>query len=142
MSAQFSTQIAQLKSGASFRKVLIDLAALGEVGLGIVKTAALDFAERALPHYEAEHPGDLRLRDAIEVARRYLRGEATIEELISAKGAAAAAEAVAWAIWATTYAHGWAAAQAAAWAAWAADHADAERVWQREHLIKLLEAAE
>ena len=171
MSLRFSTQIAQLKAGASFREVLTGIARSGVAGLRIVKTAALDFIERVLPHYEAKFPGDLRPRAAIEVARRYLRGEATIEELkaaaaaaddaaddaaaaadaaawAAADAAAWAAHAVAWAIWATTYAHNWAAAaaddaaRAAARAAWSDAYADAERAWQREHLIKLLEAAE
>ena len=143
MSALFSTQIAQLKAGASFRKVLIDIARSGEVGLRIVKTAALDFAERTLPYYEAKFPGDLRPRTAIDVARRYLRGEATFEELKAAAAAADAAyaDAAAWAAHAVAWAI-YAAADAAAWAAWSDIYADAERRWQREHLIKLLEAAE
>ena len=161
MSAQFSTQIAQLKAGAALREVLIDIARSGEVGLRIVKTAALDFAERTLPYYEAKFPGDLRPRTAIDVARRYLRGEATFEELKAAAADDAAddaawaahavdwaAHAVDWAIWATTYAAAWAAAAAAevattaARAAWSDTYADAERAWQRDHLIQLLEAAE
>ena len=145
MSAQFSTQIAQLKAGAALREVLIDIARSGEVGLRIVKTAALDFAERTLPYYEAKFPGDLRPRTAIDVARRYLRGEATFEELKAAAAAAddAAddADAAAWAAHAVAWAI-YAAADAAAWAAWSDIYSDAERRWQREHLIKLLEAAE
>ena len=172
MSEQFSTQITQLKAGATFWQVLHDLAQSGEVGLRIVKTAALDFAERALPHYEAKHPGDLRPRTAIEVARRYLRGEATIEELKAAEAAAqaaadaayadaayAAADAAyadAWAtyaaakaaVWAAEAAAGYVAATAAAWAAQAAADAAAggaeaaEHDWQRDHLIELLKSGE
>jgi hypothetical protein len=71
---------------------------------------ACDLAERVLHIYEAAHPGDMRPRRAIEVARAYVRGEATAEELEEArKGAAAAATA------ATAYA-----ATAAAYAATAA----------------------
>lgn len=52
---------------------------------------ACDCAERVLYLYEQRHPGDDRPRRAIEVARRYARGEATTEELGTARVAARAA---------------------------------------------------
>ena len=72
---------------------------------------------------------DPRSREAIRVARRYARGQATDEELAAAEAAATAAAAgatwAAWAAWAAEAA--WAAAEAswaAAWAAaWAAESA-------------------
>lgn len=105
----------------------------------IVQTWALDCAERA-----SDHP-------AIAVARRYLRGEATLEELQQAQTSVAYA---AYAVCAVkeaadpTFAAYFAALAAyCAAAAYAAAHfaADAftavydERVWQRQHFIELLE---
>ena len=60
----------------------------GEAGLRIVRTFALDCAERVLPAYEAQYPGDLRVRAVIEVSRRYLSGAATIDEVRAAAIAA------------------------------------------------------
>lgn len=52
----------------------------------------IDFAEqKLLPLFEAKFPGDNRPRRAIEVARRFACGEATVEELREAVDAAAAA---------------------------------------------------
>ena len=51
-----------------------------------------------MPNYEEKYPGDMRPRNAIEVARRYAQGEATPEEIRAARDAArAAARAAAWA---------------------------------------------
>ena len=80
---------------------------------------------------------DQRSVDALDVAERYANGEATVEELTSARAAArdawddagAAAKAAAWDAWDEGNAAGaawaawdaaWAAAGGAAWAAWAA----------------------
>ena len=160
MSATFSTQIKELNDWNEFWPVLRHVAESGEAGLRIVKTFALDCAERALPAYEAEYPGDLRVRTAIEVSRRHLRGEATIDEVKTAANAAYAVYAAANTVYAadaaacaayaaadaaadTAYAAACAAAYAAdAAAADAGDNYDAERRWQRAHLVKLLEAAE
>ncbi len=46
---------------------------------------ACDCAERVLWIYEAQYPNDDRPRRAIEVARRYALGEATIDKLIAAR---------------------------------------------------------
>jgi hypothetical protein len=56
---------------------------------------AVDCAERVLPLYEAKHADDDRPRRAIETARAYARGEATVEELAAADEATA--RATAWA---------------------------------------------
>ena len=95
MSATFSTQIEELNDGNPLLFVLRHVAESGEAGLRIVKTFALDCAERALPAYEAKYPGDLRVRAAIEVSRRYLRGEATIDEVKAAAAAACTSSIVA-----------------------------------------------
>ena len=76
---------------------------------------ACDFAEHVLPIFEARRPNDQRPRKAIEVARRFARGQADRDELIAARKGAAAADAAAAA-----------AAYAAYAAAAAADAADAD----------------
>ena len=50
-----------------------------------------DCAERVLPIFEDEYPGDSRPRAAIETARRFADGEATTMELAAARAAARAA---------------------------------------------------
>lgn len=78
---------------------------------------AADCAERVLPLFEAEFPGNTRPREAIRVARD---PNATEEELRAARAAARAAA--------------WAAASAAAW--------DAERAAQTARLRQYLEHGE
>jgi hypothetical protein len=129
---------------------------------------ACDCAERVLPLYEKQYPGDVRPRKATETARRFANGKATKEELAAAEAAVgsaveaawAAAEA-AWAAWAAAWAAAeaavgsaveaaWAAAEAA-WAAWAAAGSAvgsaveaawaaraAERKWQTARLMGYL----
>ena len=120
---------------------------------------ACDCAEHVLPIYEQDYPDDNCPRHAIEVARRYANGEATVQELTAARDAArdAACRAtgdVAWhatgdAAGAAACAAAWAAACVAAWdaardaaqdatgatryAAWAA-----ERKWQVAKLAEYL----
>jgi len=124
---------------------------------------ASDCAERMLPLYEAAYPNDTRPRVAIDTARRYANGEATLQELAAASDAAwdaasAAARAAAWdaawdaardAAWdaarAAARAAAWdaarAAARAAAWdAAWGAAWR-AERAWQYQQLCEYLGGA-
>jgi hypothetical protein len=119
---------------------------------------AADCAERVLHHFEDRYPGDKRPREAIEVARRFAHGEATLEELNAAAAAAAAHAASAYT--AATYASAAAAAAAAAAAnaasaytaatytagaaaaayanAASAYTAGAERDWQARHLAEML----
>lgn len=124
------------------------------------------FAEHVLPMYEKAYPDDNRPRQAIEVARRYADGNATDDELDAvrtvAHGAIMAfanidAREAAWyaaqAAWATAFMGAREVAWYAAWAichaaqhtipdvTWAAVNAAwaAERQWQVETLIKLLE---
>jgi hypothetical protein len=49
---------------------------------------AADVAEHVLPIFERDHPDDKRLRTAIDVARRYARGEETVGALNAAWAAA------------------------------------------------------
>ncbi|MBI3453572.1 MAG: hypothetical protein HY057_12255, partial [Rhodospirillales bacterium] len=65
---------------------------MGEAGRRLAAIAVLDFAERALPAFERERPGDNRPRRAIEIGRKFLRGEATADELRAAIDAAAIAD--------------------------------------------------
>jgi hypothetical protein len=84
---------------------------------------ACDCAERVLYLFEARHPDDGRPRQAIEIARRYAEGKATVEELAAARAAAweAALNASRDAGWDAAREAAEDAARAAAWAAaWAA----------------------
>lgn len=100
----------------------------------IARAYACDCAEHVLPIFVARHPRDRRPQEAIAVTRRYLRQEATLEELDAAGAAArAAARDAAGAAWAAAGA----AAGAVAGAAWAAAWA-AESMWQTERLLAYL----
>ena len=77
---------------------------------------ACDYAEHVLHLYEEKYPNDARPRKAIETARRFANGEATIEELAAAGSAAGSA------------------ALDAAW--------DAEREWQTARLMEYLYSKE
>jgi uncharacterized protein YjbJ (UPF0337 family) len=93
-----------------------------------LRLLACTWAERVLPVFERERPGDVRPRDCLAVARRYAEGQATGEELAAARGAAWAARDAAW----DAAAGARDAARGAAWAArdaaWAArDAAGAAR---------------
>ena len=137
------------KLHAVLRPELIDRKLLHEL--------ACDFAERAQTYVNAPHQDSLK---AIEVKRRWLRGEATDDELRIARDAAhnvwatarttvaARAADAAWAAVADDDARAawaaWPAAQAAEadWAAWGAGIADSEREWQINHVIEVLEGLE
>ena len=56
---------------------------------------ACDCAELVLPIFEKKHPNDKRVRECIEVTRKWAAGEATIEEVRKARNAADAATATA-----------------------------------------------
>ena len=88
----------------------------------LVVVSACDCAELELSLFEARYQGDRRPRTAIETARRWARGAATIEDVRSAAYAAHVAAADAYAV---DDAAADAAAEAAARAAAAADAADA-----------------
>ena len=83
---------------------------------------ACDYAARVLPIWEAKYPEDKQPAQAIEVARRFARGEATPEELKAARYASYAASYA-------SYAASYAASDAAS---------DAEKQWQAEYLRNLL----
>ena len=106
----------------------------------ILRLFACDCAEHVLHIFEEHYPNDKRVRECIDVARRFAAGKATIGELAAARDAA----------WDAAWAAGWdaardaaldaarAAARAAALdAAWDAGLA-AEENWQRERLIRYL----
>ena len=104
---------------------------------------ACDYAEHVLHIFEAKYPDDYRPRKAIEVARRYARGEATDAELTAAETAAwAAAGDAAWAA-ARPAARpaAWYAARSAARSAWADARTAAwaaELQWQEQRLREVL----
>jgi hypothetical protein len=124
-----------------------------------LRLLACDYAEHVLTIFERTNSEDKRPRTAIETARKYVRGEATLQDLhaaayaayVAAYAADAAAYAAAYAadaaanaaaayVAATAYAAD-AAAYAADAAATAYTDADAyagERKWQRERFADLL----
>jgi hypothetical protein len=109
---------------------------------------ACDCAERVLPIFESDRPGDLRPRAAVRAARRYARGEIGAAARDAAEDAAwVAARAVAWdaagdaaraaagdAAWAAAGDAAWAAAGDAAWDA----AGEAEQEWQIARLREYL----
>ena len=115
----------------------------------IARLFACDCADHVLHFFEEKYPNDKRPRTAIEVARRYANGEATIEELSAASDGVwdAASDGV----WAATRAArdaagaaARAAAEAATWATsaavWAvAGGGAAEREWQLQRFKELLD---
>ena len=110
------------------------------VGLGC------DYAERVLAIAESWAGNEGLSRLAIDVTRKWLRGEAADKERSTAAAALSALSANTAADAANTAADAaalaaYAAADAAAYAAAAADaDADAEREWQLKHTIKVLSA--
>ena len=115
----------------------------------IQQELACDFAEHTLHLFESRFPTDDRPRRAIEVARRFARGEVAVEELEAAREAAwlaarsatrlVARSAAGAARSAARSAAGaaWSAAEAARSAAWSAAW-EAEQEWQVQHLIEVL----
>lgn len=102
---------------------------------------AADYAERVLPIFERERPDDTRMRDCIEVRRRYARGEAAAGEMAAARAAASsAAGAAAWDAAGAARAAAWDAARVAAGDAARYAAGVAERAWQLRHLIKQLKS--
>ena len=92
-----------------------------------LRLMACDFAERVLPMFEAEHPNDNRPRKAIEVSRRYSMGEATDEELGSARSVARCAAWCAMCVSRSAAGYAaWSAARAVEWSAKSASRAAAE----------------
>ena len=109
------------------------------------KQFAIACAEHVLPIFEEKYPEDKRPREALEAAKA---GKLTKEILEAADAAsdyytaAAAADAAACSSRASYYAAAYSSLAAAVYAAAAAAHAssdyDAERQWQKELLIKML----
>ncbi len=117
---------------------------------------AADCAERGLARWEAEHPGDLRPRTAVEAARAWAACPCEDHRRAAAYAAyayAAYASASAAAYAAAAAAHAAYTAAAAAFAAYAADYAadyadyaadyasasaSAEREWQRARTVSVL----
>jgi len=78
---------------------------------------ACECAELTLPIFEKKFPDDTRVKNCIEITRKWALGEASINEVWSARNAAAAAYAAAAAAYAAAYAAAADAAYAAAYAA-------------------------
>ena len=105
-----------------------------------IRLFACDCAESVLHMFEKHYPNDDRPRKAIDVARKYANGEASINELNTASDAARAA---AWgAARAAAWAAAWAAAEAAprdaAWAAYRVNRDSLDEKNIRELLLKYI----
>lgn len=100
-----------------------------------------DCAAHVLPVYERAHPGDDRVRAAIQAARDYARGEldasAAAWAAAAASAAARAAAAASAAAWSAAWSAGDAAAagDAASAAAWSVAAKVAEEQWQLQRLV-------
>jgi len=57
----------------------------------LLRLFSCECAEHTLKNYENWEPDDTRVRDSINVARRYIDGDATLKELRSAESAARSA---------------------------------------------------
>ena len=101
---------------------------------------ACDCAAHVLQYWERYYPDDKRPHEAIEVARRFARGDATWQQM--AEAAWAAARAAAWAAEAAWAARAEAAEAAEAARAAAEAAAEAERAWQTERLFEYLDNKE
>ena len=104
------------------------LEAIGFVSQETLVGFAIDFAQYALDNYCPKDKVDSRSTEALIVARRYLKKQASLQEVKAAYTAAAAAAAANAAAWAAAYAAAactaaYAAAAAANAAAWAANAA-------------------
>ena len=97
----------------------------GEEGRRLAQRFACDAAERVLPIFERQYPGDSRPRKAIEMTRAWLEGAATGQERRMTWKAASEAWKAAGEAWAAVAAAVAADAAAAAADAAAADAADA-----------------
>ena len=106
----------------------------------VFRLVACDIAESVLPIFEAQHPGDNRPREAIEVARRFAVGDATVKDMRAAATDAAATAAAAAATDAAAYAARAAAYAARADAAARAAERDIQNEWLENALSKLLGA--
>ena len=118
-----------------------------------IRLFVCDCAERVLPIFETRYPDDKRPRQAIEASRKFANSEITIEELAAAGDAVWAARAAAGdAVWAAYAASAAAmattmattmATEGAAYAARAAGAVAvaAEREWQTQRLLKLLNSS-
>ena len=93
---------------------------IGSLDDGKARLFACDCAEHVLHIYERDYPGDSRVRNCIEIARKVANGDLPVSELAAARAAALAADGAA----------DGAAARAAAW--------DAEREWQNTRLLQIM----
>jgi hypothetical protein len=94
-----------------------------------LKEIAIEVAECVLPIYEEKYQNNKAPRNAIEAAKKYIKGEITLDELVIARSAADAADAAADAAYAAAYADAADAAAAAAYAADAAAYAAADAAY-------------
>jgi hypothetical protein len=127
----------------------------------VAREFACECAERVLPLYEEQFPEDDSARNAIDTARKYANGEATLKDLSDARRAVrealslamrrehslrrnASENNVSWEALktieqVTLKSSSEAASYAATWAVVAVESYDSERQWQIDRLLQILE---
>lgn len=115
----------------------------------VAREFACECAERVLPLYEEQFPEDDSARNAIDTARKYANGEATLKDLSDARRAVREAlslaennvswEALKTIEQVTLESASEAASYAATWAVVAVESYDSERQWQIDRLLQILE---
>ena len=127
MAAEYRGKTSRRRSGGDTKFCVGEMRLLWEVPEGVIRRAALGFAEHVYLLWEKEYPDDSRVRVSLNATKAYLddptpKNKAKMVRAARAAGAAGAA---------------WAAR--AAWVAGAARVA--EEKWQRDHLEQLIEGA-
>ena len=127
MVAEYRGKTSRRRPGGDTKFCVGEMRLLWEVPEGVIRRAALGFAEHVYLLWEKEYPDDSRVRASLDATRAYLddptpENEAKMHEAAGAAGAA-------WAAWVAE----------AVWAAGAARVA--EKKWQRDHLKQLIEEA-
>ena len=107
---------------------LLWLAGRSNIDSKLLVQVAVECAELSLPNYEKQYPNDNRIRDCINTVKRWIKGEASLEDVSTAWSAAeSAAESTAWSAESAARSAAWsaesAAESAARSAAWSAESA-------------------
>lgn len=150
--------LSEIAAGTVIDDNVWDIIDTGVLSSSQLRLFAADCAERVLMLFEKEYPDDNRPRVAIETARKFALGQATVEELAAAHGAAksvtrsdissvaesAAISAARSSIVGSAMSAAVSAAESALRSvAWSAPHyaefaaKSAERAWQQQHFLKI-----
>ena len=109
---------------------LLWLAGRSNIDSKLLVQVAVECAELSLPNYEKQYPNDNRIRDCINTVKRWIKGEASLEDVSTAWSAAESAAESAES--AARSAAESAAESAARSAAWSAESAARSAAWSAE----------